>query len=53
MTVVTGSHYLGGFISDREAEDTWLAKKVQAWAESVNKLLGVAHKQLQSAYAGL
>ena len=31
MTVVTGSRYLGGFIINREAKDTWLAKKVHGW----------------------
>ena len=51
ITVVTGSHKLGGFIIDREAEDTWLAEKVKGWVELMKKLLGVACKHPQSAYA--
>ena len=31
LKVVTGSRYLGSFVSDREAEKTWLAGKVQGW----------------------
>ena len=29
MKIVTGSRYLGDFIGDRAAEDSWLAEKVQ------------------------
>ena len=53
MKVVDGRRYLGGFISDRDAETTWLDKKVQGWEESVRTLSGVARKHQQSAYYGL
>ena len=53
MKEVTGSRYLGGFIANREGEDTWLAEKVQGRAESVKILLGVACKHRQYAYSGL
>ena len=53
IKVVTGIRYLGGVVRDREAEDSWLAEKVQGWTESVKTLLGVARKHPQSAYAGL
>ena len=53
ITVVTGSHYLGGFIGDMGTKNTWLADKVQGWAESVKTLSGVACNHPQSAYAGL
>ena len=53
MTEITGSRYLGVFIGNREAEATWLDKKLQGWAELVRTLLGVDHKHPQSAYAGL
>ena len=53
MVVVTRSRYIGGFIGDREAEDTLLVKKVQGWEDSVKTLSGVARKHLQSTYAGL
>ena len=46
MKVVTGSRYLGGFISDREAEDKWLVEKVQVWAELVKTLSGVARNHM-------
>ena len=51
--VVTRSRYLGGFIGNREAGDTWLAEKFQGWVELVKILLGVTHKHPQSAYTGL
>ena len=51
--VVIARCCLGEFIGDSEAEDTWLDKKVQVWAESVKTLSGVALKYPQSAYAGL
>ena len=51
LQVVTGSRYLGGFIRDRAAEKSWLARKVEGWAESVGNLAGVSHKHPQSAYA--
>ena len=51
--VVTGHHYLGGFIGDADAENEWLREKIRGWKESVKLLAGVAHKHPQSAYAGL
>ena len=53
IRVVTGHRYLGGYIGDREAEGVWLEEKIQGWTESVTILARVAHKHLQSAYAGL
>ena len=53
LKVVTGSQYLGGFIGDGAAENSWLARKVDGWGESVGTLAGVSRKHLQSAYAGL
>ena len=53
VKVVPGIQYLGGFVGDRAAEDSWLAEKVQGWTELVKTLPGVAHKHLQFAYAGL
>ena len=53
IRVVTGHWYLCGFIGDAAAEQEWLKEKVQGWKESVSVLAGVAHKHLQSAYAGL
>ena len=53
IRVVTGHRYLGGYIGDAEAERGWLQDKVQGWMESVKILSRVAHKHLQSAYAGL
>ena len=53
MTVVTGSHYSGGFVDDQDSETTWLGEKVQVWEESMRELLGVARKHLQSSYSRL
>ena len=53
MMVFTGRRYLGRFIVDMEAEDTWLAEKVKGWTELVKTLSGVAHKHLKYDYAGL
>ena len=53
IQVVTGHRYLGGFLGNAAAERKWLEEKVQGWTESVRVLAGVAHKQPQSAYAGL
>ena len=51
--MVTGHQYLDGFIGDAAAEQEWLKEKVLGWKEAVSILAGVAHKHLQSAYAGL
>ena len=53
IQVVTGSRYLGGFVGEQETEGQWVQTKVSGWAESVCTLAGVAHKHLQSAYAGV
>ena len=53
IKLVTGSGYLGGFVGDREAKDSWLSEKVQGWTELVKKLSVVARNHLQSTYAGL
>ena len=53
MKIVTGIRYLGGFVGDRSAEDSWLEEKVQGWTELVKTLEEVARKHPQSAYAGL
>ena len=53
IRVVTGHHYLGGFVGDADAEREWLKEKVQGWKESVNVLAGISHKYPKSAYAGL
>ena len=51
ITVVTVSCYLGDFIGDQDADNTWLYDKVQEWVELVSTLSGAACKHLQSAYA--
>ena len=42
--VVTGSLYLGGFISNQEVETAWLARKMQGWEDLVRTLSGVVRK---------
>ena len=53
MKIVTGSRYLGGFVGDRTAEDSWLTEKVQVWIESMKTLSGVSCKHPQSDYADM
>ena len=53
VMMVAGSRYLGGYIGDKETEDIWLNKKVKGWEDSTKKLMGVACKNLYSAYTGL
>ena len=53
MKIVTGGHYLGGFVGERGTERQWVKTKVEGRAESVKMFTGVAHKHPQSVYAGL
>ena len=53
LNIVTGRRYLWGFVEEGVAEERWLAEKVQGWAESLRILVGVSHKEPQSAYAEL
>ena len=53
IKVVTGKIYLGGSIMKSEAENIWMDRKVEGWAEYVETLAGVSRKHLQSAYAGM
>jgi hypothetical protein len=51
--IVTGTHYLGGFIGEAAAQKTWLEAKTKDWAEAVSELAMVAERYPQAAYAGL
>jgi hypothetical protein len=51
--VCNGSRYLGGYIGDSAAQQTWIEKKTKAWADSVTELAMVAARFPQAAYAGL
>ena len=51
--MVTGHHYLGVYIEDKETEGRWLAENIKGWAESVEILAGVSRNHLLSTYAGL
>ena len=53
IQVVTGYRYLWGFIGDREEEERLMSEKITGWAESVETLARVSHKQPQYSYAGL
>ena len=53
LKIVTGSWYLGGFIENGAAENSFLAGKVEGWANSVGTLVGVSRKHLQSTFSGL
>ena len=51
--IVTGRHYLWGFVGSKAAQDHWLGEKVEGWWDSVATLAGVACRHPQTAYAGL
>ena len=51
LKVVMGIWCIGGFIEYGTVEKSWLARKVEGWAESVGTLAGVSRKYPQSAYA--
>ena len=51
--MVTGSLYLGGFISDQDAKSTWIDKKVKGWVELLRTLSWVDRKHSQISYAGI
>ena len=53
IKVVTGQHYLGSYISYKEAEGSWLEDKIKGWTESVDILAGVSRKHPHSSYTGL
>ena len=40
--MVTGSHYLGGFIGDGDYNAAWLGEKVWIWKEAIDMFVGVA-----------
>ena len=42
IRVVTGYHYLGEYIGEREAEGSWVEAKIKGWTESVAILAGVS-----------
>ena len=50
LTVVTGSHYLGGFIGEWVVEAMCLDENVQGLVELLRTLLGVVHKHPLTAY---
>ena len=51
--IVTGSHYLWGFVGTRAEKDCWLGEKAEGWGDSVATLAGVARWHPQTAYTGL
>jgi hypothetical protein len=51
--VVRGSRYLGGFLGKASAQQTWVVKQTEKWADAVGELSMVAERYPQAAYAGL
>ena len=51
--LVTGSRYLGSFISEQESEKDLSEEKVTGWKYLVEVLARVVRRLLQTAYAGL
>jgi predicted translin family RNA/ssDNA-binding protein len=50
---VRGSRYLGGFIGEAAAQQTWVEKQCQKWSDRVGELSKVAERYPQAAYAGM
>jgi hypothetical protein len=50
--VVRGSCYLGGFLGKASAQQTWVIKQTEKWADAVGELSMLAERYLQAAYAG-
>ena len=53
VKIVTEIRYLGGFVGDEAAEESWISEKVQVREESVKTLAGLACNHPQSSYSGL
>jgi hypothetical protein len=51
--VTNDSRYLGRFIGDSSAQQTWMEKRTKAWAESVMEVSKIAERYPQTAYAGM
>ncbi len=48
--IITGSCYLGGFIGEASAQQSWIKEKTKTWAESITKLAMVGKQYPQAAY---
>ena len=53
LCVVTGSCYLGGFISEQAVETVWIEENVRNMTASMEVMDGVARRHPKIAYAGL
>ena len=51
IKVVSGGHFLGGFIGEPSLVDNFVSDKVQLWSCSVQSLSDVATSQPQAAHA--
>jgi hypothetical protein len=51
--ITTGYRYLGAFIGEKDARDTWIKEKVVNWIDAVTELASAAVKYPQAAYTGL
>ena len=53
MKVVSGYHFLGGFIGSKELTKQFIADKIDAWLVCVDKQAWAAEKQPQAVYAAM
>jgi hypothetical protein len=53
FTVLTGYHYLCGFLGANEDLQAWLKDKASTWEHAVDELAGIAPKYPRTAYTGL
>ena len=51
--IVTGHHFLGGFLGDYSSQVQYVVDKVQIWVTHLLSLTKVAEREPQAAYAAL
>jgi hypothetical protein len=54
FTIVTGAHYLGGFVGETLDQTIWVEKQAKQWTtDAIGDLAFVAENYPQAAYEGL
>jgi len=53
IKVVSGSHFLGGFVGEHSMASDFVAQKVKMWVDCVQCLSDIAKVQPQAAHAAV
>jgi hypothetical protein len=51
--IVTGEHYLGGYIGDADERDKWIEEKVAEWEKTIMGLAKIGQRYPQTAYSAM